>query len=330
VPPPQRDVKLTEIREESGSFILGYVGIENTPWTYAVIAESAARSKLLHLFLNDLGVIYLTVVLMIAGIVVNLRISSTVVKWIEDAERNREEAIAESVHTGKLASIGRLAAGVAHEINNPLAVINEKAGLMKDLLLLAGEIPNRDKYLGIIKGISDSVSRCRAITHRLLGFARRMEINQEEIDVNSVISEVSEFLDKEMLYRSIRLELQLGGELPKLNSDRGQLQQVLLNIINNAIDAVADGGLITITTMLSGMDRVRISVRDTGQGIPRDSLKHIFEPFFTTKKAGNGTGLGLSISYGIIQRLGGTISVESEVGKGTCFTIEIPIHTPSD
>ena len=292
-----------------------------------VTVTSTAQSKLLGLLTSDITAIYLALVLMVLGTIANMKITATVVNWIREAELEREEAIVQTHHTGRLASIGRLAAGVAHEINNPLAIINEKAGLMKDLMLMSKEPPDKEKFLGLIKAISDSVNRCRTITHRLLGFARRMDVQHEEIDLNDTIREVIEFLDKEVLYRNIKLDTHLKEDLPRIVSDKGQLQQVFLNIINNAIDAVPDGGVIAVSTEVKGRDRVRVTIMDNGQGIPKDTIKNIFEPFYTTKGKGKGTGLGLSISYGIIKRLGGDISVESEVGEGSTFYVELPIRT---
>src|SRR5208283_4682332 len=200
------------------------------------------------------------------------------------------------------------------------------AGLMKDILQMSGDFPNKENFLAQVKGISDSLNRCRTITHRLLGFARRMDVTPIETDINETINEVLGFVEREMLYRNIRLAMDLGDKVPMVLIDKGQIQQVFLNIINNAIDAVNDGGLISIGTELKGRDTVNITIKDNGTGIPRETLKHIFEPFYTTKEKGKGTGLGLSISYGIITRLGGTITVESEVAKGTSFLIGIPVR----
>jgi two-component system NtrC family sensor kinase len=243
-------------------------------------------------------------------------------KRAEDALRESEQLL---LQAHKMEAIGRLAAGVAHEINNPLAVINENAGLMKDLLELSENIEqNKEKFLGTLDVIFENVNRCRTITHRLLGFARRTEISYAVIDVNDAVREVIGFLEKEILYRNIHLKLNLKEDLPSVVSDKGQLQQVLLNIINNAIDVVEKGGLIEIFTDIKDENAIRVSVRDNGYGIPEDIIKHIFEPFFTTKEKGKGTGLGLSISYGIMRKMGGTILVESKVGKGTTFIVEIP------
>jgi two-component system NtrC family sensor kinase len=246
---------------------------------------------------------------------------------LELAMQRLHEKQAQLIETEKFAVIGKFAAGVAHEINNPLAIINEKAGLMKDIIELSEDFPNKDKFLGLLDAVFNSVNRCRVITHRLLGFARRTDIIPEAIDINNLIKEVLKFLEKEILFKGIRLESNLRRDLPELETDRIQLQQVFLNIIKNAIDAVEEGGFIRISTDIKDDNIVRVSIKDNGHGIPKEILKHIFEPFFTTKEKGKGTGLGLSITYGIIKRLGGNIFVESEVNKGTTFTVEIPIKT---
>jgi len=199
---------------------------------------------------------------------------------------------------------------------------------MKDILESSGDLQkNRDKFINQINGIFDSVNRCRTITHRLLGFSRRMEISHDALDLNDALKEVIGFIEKEILYRNITLNLNLSDSIPKIESDKGQLQQVILNIINNAIDAVEEGGLIEVSSGSKDINTVRVSIKDNGSGIPKDELKHIFEPFYSTKEKGKGTGLGLSISYGIMQKLGGSIQVESETGKGTTFTLEIPKKT---
>ncbi|MBI4653831.1 MAG: HAMP domain-containing protein [Nitrospirae bacterium] len=245
----------------------------------------------------------------------------------EFAIERLHEKQAQLVETEKLATLGKFAAGVAHEINNPLAIINEKAGLIKDVIELSADFPNRDKFLNILNSISDSVNRCRVITHRILGFARKTDVATETINLNNLIGEVLEFIEKELLFKSIHLEINLAENLPELEGDTVQLEQVFLNIIKNAIDAVEKGGLIKISTNIKNENTVRAFIEDNGHGIPEGILKHIFEPFFTTKVRGKGTGLGLSITYGIIKRLGGDILVKSEVNKGTTFTVEIPVKS---
>ena len=173
--------------------------------------------------------------------------------------------------------------------------------------------------------ILNSVQRCSTITHRLLGFARHIDVNVESLDLGKLIQEVLGFLHKEAEYRDITITTAIPDDFPRIQSDRGQLQQVFLNIVNNAFAAVRDGGRIDIELSTPDEDHVRIAIRDNGSGISTENMKRIFEPFFSTKAKTGGTGLGLSITYGLIQKLGGTISVESRVNEGTCFTIELPV-----
>ncbi|MBC7360047.1 MAG: two-component sensor histidine kinase [Desulfacinum sp.] len=295
----------------------GFVLMVVKPRAQVLQAWTTLKSELLLLFFGGTALIFLVV----------YKLTGILVRKIREADERREAAFREMQHHHKLSSIGRLAAGVAHEINNPLAIINEKAGLMKDLMEHTPDFPKREKFLALVQAILQSVDRCRNITHRLLGFARRMDVQIEVLDLNDVIGEVLGFLEKEALYRNIDLRLQLAENLPRIASDRGQLQQVLLNILNNAFAAVDDGGIVSITTWDADLDRVAVSIQDNGHGMNQETLKHIFEPFFTTKK-GYGTGLGLPITYGIVKKLGGCIEVQSEEGRGTTFTVYLPKKPP--
>ncbi len=250
------------------------------------------------------------------------------VKRIREADEKREVAFRELEYTQKLSSIGRLAAGVAHEINNPLAIINEKAGLLKDLV---DHDMHQDKtrLMKAVSPILSSVDRCRNITHRLLGFARRIGVQYEMLDVNEVLKDTLGFLEKEAHHRSLDVQLQFDEQLPKISSDRGQLQQVFLNILTNAFAAVKNGGRIVLSSWQKDDLTVGVSIQDNGHGMDEDTMRQIFEPFFTTKK-GYGTGLGLSITYGIIKKLGGEIKVDSRLEQGTTFTIFLPKTSPGD
>jgi two-component system NtrC family sensor kinase len=254
------------------------------------------------------------------------KLTDILIKRTRESDERRELAFRELEHSQKLSSIGRLAAGVAHEINNPLAIINEKAGLMKDLIERTGPFEYKDKFLGLTGSIQSSVERCKTITHRLLGFARRMEVQFEVLNLNDVIKEVLGFLEKEYLYRSIDIRLQLASNLPQISSDLGQLQQVFLNILSNAFAAVEDNGIVSIMTWDRDADTVGVAIQDNGCGMSEETMKHIFEPFFTTKK-GYGTGLGLAITYGIVKKLGGELKVESKEGQGTTFNLFL-LKTP--
>lgn len=229
------------------------------------------------------------------------------------------------IRSEKLASLGLLVAGVAHEINNPLAIVKEKAGLMKDLIEFGdNEFVYRKKFLDIVASIYTSVDRARVITHRLLGFSKRVDVKIESLQLNHLIEEVLEFLEKEALYRNISLKLEFSPDLRPLLSERGQLQQVFLNIIKNAFEAVKDGGTITIATRSKDPDRLQVTISDNGRGISPEQIEHLFEPFFTSGKA-SGTGLGLFITHGIVTKnLGGSIKVTSKEGEGTTFIMEFP------
>jgi two-component system NtrC family sensor kinase len=259
--------------------------------------------------------------------IVIVRISGGLVRRIEESEKKRELASHQMQYSSKLATIGRLAAGVAHEINNPMAIINEKAGLMRDLINLDPDFPERKKLLPLTESILDAVSRCRTITHRLLGFARHMDVEMKPMDLNYVLREVAGFLEKEAFHRSVEVKLELDEDLPMVRSDEGQLQQVFLNILNNALDAVSEGGRVLIKSGVRDGETLVVSFEDNGSGMSEETLKHIFDPFFSTKGK-YGTGLGLSITYGIVKQLGGTIEVDSEERVGTTFRICLPRSSP--
>jgi len=232
-----------------------------------------------------------------------------------------------------MASLGELSAGVAHEINNPLAIILTERQILLDLL---EQTRNLDE--GFKKELTESlnqmdvqINRCKRITHNLLRFSRRTRSVIEKVDLNSFLEEVVELMEREARSSGIRFQTELDENLKPVLSDPSQLQQVFLNLITNAIDA-HDGkpyGTVRISTQADDEhQKAHIVFADTGSGIPREILDKIFDPFFTTKAVGKGTGLGLSICYSIMQRLGGSISVKSQVGEGTEFTVTIP-YQPS-
>ncbi|MBW1860477.1 MAG: PAS domain S-box protein, partial [Deltaproteobacteria bacterium] len=229
------------------------------------------------------------------------------------------------IRSEKLASLGLLVSGVAHEINNPLAIINEKAGLMKDILGFATEgFEHKEKFLSLLDSIFTSVDRSRVITRRLLGFAKAVDVKMETIDMNQLLEEVLGFLDKEAFHRKLNVNLDFSPDLGALESDRGQLQQVFLNIIKNAFEVMDDGGHLSIVTRLADSDNLQVTITDDGRGMSPEQVENIFEPFYTSGKA-SGTGLGLFITHGIVTKnLGGEIAVQSEEGKGTTFAIELP------
>jgi len=310
---------VTESQDKNGRDIfIAYSYLVEPEYILVVVKPSSLILKTWFTFRTEIFFIYIASVLLIVLLVYKL--TDAQVSHIKNADEKRELAFRELEHSQKLSSIGRLAAGVAHEINNPLAIISQKAGLMKDLIENSTEFKEKPKFVELTNAIIKSTDRCSTVTHRLLGFARRMDIEYEDLGVNDVLQEVISFLEKEALHRNIKIELQLDENLPRVSSDRGQLQQVFLNILSNAFAAVTDNGNIIIRTWDEDAEKVGISIQDDGCGMSEKELENIFEPFFTTKK-GYGTGLGLPITYGIIRKMGGSIIVQSKQGKGSTFTI---------
>lgn len=325
VPPFRSESQVVEQSDVFGKpSVFGYAYVDRSPFILIMVKrQDDMLTSWLSLRGELIGFLLTSIVLIV---IVVFWSSTMMVNRIRRADLRRAEFVHNIEYTSKMASIGRLAAGVAHEINNPLAIINEKAGLMKDLVGLSEDFPRKERFLKNIDAIAKSVERCSAITHRLLGFAKRMDVKVESIDIEELLKEVLSFLGKEAAYRNIEINFHVDEEIPAVESDRGQLQQVFLNIINNAVAAVQKDGHIDIWIEKTRDGRISVRIKDDGHGIPKENLKKIFEPFFTTKKE-YGTGLGLSITYGIVQKLGGGIDVESEVGKGTTFTIFLPVKT---
>jgi len=315
--------EIVKLQGGMGDVLQVSAALENTPWMLVLMKEKYIHQAAWSSFRKRLLLIFLGC--SVTCLVISYSLSTMLTSLIHETDEKRQSLLTDAEHSNKLASIGRLAAGVAHEINNPLAIIDQKNGLMQDLLGLTEDFKYKDKFYTSIAGIQNSVSRCKVITHRLLGFARRMDVILEKIKLNELIQEVLNFLEKEAMYSRIRIELHFQEDLPEIYCDRGQLQQIFLNITNNAIDAIGKDGLVSITTKLQETDVV-VQIKDSGPGIPPNILKHIFDPFFTTKAPGKGTGLGLSITYGLVKKLGGEITVSSEVGKGATFEIRLPVN----
>ena len=318
--------RVEEITYKGQPFLYAATQIKTKKWVLVIKEDPREplapllRAKYLVILLSFLGL-----GLIILGSVLT---TNKVLDRLILSDREKAKSNEVMVHESKMAALGKMAAGVAHEINNPLAVIAEEAGWMKDLLKEedVANSQNFQEFQETIKKIEYHVERVKKVTHRLLGFARRMEPTEEKVLVNDVLEECVGFLENEARYRNIKMNRELDQNLPTIASDSSQLQQVFLNILNNAIDAMGKDGALTLKTFHQpDTHQVVIKIADTGPGIPKDVLAKIFDPFFTTKEVGKGTGLGLSISYSIIEKLGGAITVDSEVGQGTTFTISLPV-----
>lgn len=228
----------------------------------------------------------------------------------------------ELLHKEKLASMGQLAAGVAHEINNPLGTIL----LFSDVMYKeAGKSdPRRDD----LKMIINEANRCKNIVADLLNFARQQQVNAQETDIHALLDQVIEGVCLGSNFEGVKIIRHYDPAVPMIMADSDQLRQVFVNLLNNAAEAMSSGGSVTLTTRPVGVQWIEIKVSDTGCGIPIENLGKLFTPFFTTKSLGKGTGLGLSIVYGIIKMHRGQINVQSTVGEGTTFTITLPVNLP--
>jgi two-component system NtrC family sensor kinase len=323
VPPFSSRAKVIETEDAKGEpLVIGYAYVARSPFVVMKLSRPGVMQAGWISLRRDLLLFLAGSVILVLGVV--LWGTRYMVNRIREVDIKRATIFHKMEYTNKMAAIGRLGAGVAHEINNPLSIISEKAGLLKDLLTLSDSTPPKEKLNELVDSVLRSVDRCSTITHRLLGFAKHMDVQHEKISLEMLIKEVLSFLEKEASYRNIKITFDIPEDLPTIESDRSQLQQVFLNIINNAFAAVSDDkGVIHISVVEDGDERIETSVTDNGTGISAENLDHIFEPFFTTKK-GYGTGLGLSITYGIVEKLGGEIKVNSKVGEGTSFTVVLP------
>jgi two-component system NtrC family sensor kinase len=235
-------------------------------------------------------------------------------------EANRAVARAE-----KLAAVGRLAAGVVHEINNPLATISACAEALESRVS-EGEFKESPalndlrEYLGLIR---NEAFRCKMITNGLLDFSRTRTTEHALVNLSDVIASATRLLSHQQRGDNVEFQIDTSEDLPPISGDAGQLQQAVIALATNAIDAMPEGGVLRIASKRNGT-HVLVEVSDTGVGIPQENITRIFEPFFTTKEIGKGTGLGLAVCYGILTEHGGSLDVQSTLDVGTTFTISLP------
>jgi two-component system NtrC family sensor kinase len=266
----------------------------------------------------------------IATLTISYFVSKNLASRLAEADHERTVMTHQVIETGRLASIGELAAGIAHEINNPVAIMVQEAGWIDDLLhddnpTSAENLEEIQRAVGQIRTQGD---RCKEITYKLLSFARKTDPSVRAVVLNDIVDEVIGLTSQKTRYSNVDIVTELDPDLPPIQASPTEIQQVLLNLVNNAIDAIEKpDGTVTVITRTEG-DAVVLEVSDTGKGIPEANLGRIFDPFFTTKPVGQGTGLGLSICYGIVEKAGGIITVESEIEQGTTFTASFPRESP--
>ena len=323
VPPRMPQLGVQRVTVEGQMRMYGYSWLQMADW--ALIVQGAGRDEPTFLGALDIRIALVSLALILGGMVVIIFRSIRVVRQREESELTRLQL----EHAAKLATVGDLAAGIAHEINNPLAIISEEAGLVRDLMnpefSAAGGITFRDinQHLEVVQ---EAVFRARDVTRKLLEFVRTSEFMVEPNDIHEIIHEVVDgFITREMAVEDITIKRDFAPDTPKVTTNKNQLKQVLLNIIKNARDAIEPPGTITISTSRDE-GNVHIAITDTGIGMTRQEMAKIFLPFYTTKEVGKGTGLGLSVSYGIVKSLGGTILVDSVPRRGSTFTVVLPLR----
>jgi len=244
---------------------------------------------------------------------------------LSSAEEAKNSLTDQLIQSQKLAAVGELSAGIAHEINNPIAIIAQEAQWATHLLDQAASGGGQDfsEVRDSLREIQAQVDRCGNITHKLLDFARKREPVLQEVDVARLVDDMARLVDKEASYKNVTLTRDLPQDLPTLRTDAPLLRQVVLNLMTNALHAVDKGGRISVTAQATD-ERMDISVTDNGCGIAQENMDKLFNPFFTTKPPGQGTGLGLALCHNLVLGMGGAILVESREGQGATFTVRLP------
>lgn len=323
VPQFSESVEVMEVKSANGEvLIVGYSYIPQTPFILMILNK---KDELLVSWQKTRSDISLFLVISILVILIVILGGTTyLVEKIHLADQKRIMTLHQVEYQNKLASIGRLAAGAAHQINNPLAIINQKAGLIKDLFRLKDNYKHDQKLMDLVDSILSSVDRCGSITKSLLNFAGHLEVKFQLIDLGKIINNVLILLGRDAERKSIDLVVNIEEDISKIESDQSHLQQIFLNILNNTFEALKKGGRLEIQVEKQDNNSIKVVFTDDRPHIPEKDLKRIFDPFFSTKGKRVGTGLGLPITYGLVQEIGGSINVKSVPGQGTSFIIILP------
>ena len=306
--------------------------LQEKEWMLVVRQETADAFKALRS-----ASFMIFVIMVLGGITITAlayTLTSHIIRRMQRVDVEKQQLGQQLVRATRLAELGQMAAGFAHEINNPLQIMKSDRTLIEMIvsdLRKKGNLEEPD-----VKDLEESlnqlkvqIERCAKITQTILEFGRKNEPEEKDVDVGAFISQGTSMISEKASVQGIRLKKEFSEQTPLLRADPSQLQQVLLNLLNNAIDAIterhgSEGGELSVQAGPAAGGRVRISVTDNGAGISPDNLKKIFTPFFTTKPPGKGTGLGLYVCYGIIEGMGGTMEVESQRGVGTTFIVHLP------
>ncbi len=333
-PGPQEGINTFIQKDKNGdAFIYATTWLKGRKWLLVVRQEKADAFSALR------SASYLIVIITIIGggaiIGIAFYLTDRIVRRMETMDADKEQLSGQLIRASRLAELGEMSTGFAHEINNPLQVMKSEHSLIEVILSElkeAGELKSSESLSELedsMNQIDLQINRCSGITQSILKFGRQSEPVFQNIVLKDFIPEVTGMVEKKASVNGIDLKKEISEDTPPVHGDPGQLQQVLLNLYNNAIDAItsrhgSEGGELVVGAGPKENRKVKIFVRDNGSGISPENLKKIFSPFFTTKPVGKGTGLGLSVCYGIIDGMGGIMEVESEIGFGTTFTISLP------
>ena len=314
-------------------FLYATTWLKDGSWLLVVRQKKADAFKALRqasYLIVLISVLYGAIIIAVAFF-----LTGHIIRRMERMDQEKDQLGEQLIRAGRLAEIGEMASGFAHEINNPLQIIKSEYALIEMIftdLKEKGEIKESEDLAGLedsINQINLQVDRCAGITQAILQFGRKGEPVAKDIDLRSFIPEVAGMVANKAGVHGIAIEQEISGQVSNLHGDPRHLQQVLVNLLNNAIDAViarhgSSGGLIRIESGPAGSGHVEIKIRDNGSGMSSENLKKVFTPFFTTKPVGKGTGLGLSVCYGIIDKMDGSMAVASQENVGTTFTIRLP------
>ena len=323
-PGDNRRADVSFINWEGNTMLAAYTWLKEVPWCLVMLQPQEIAFEEMYAIRNTM--IAGSAALILAIMIFIWLIVNTLINRAQSIEQERRDLKSQLYHANKLVSVGELAGGVAHEINNPLAIIESEAGVIKDMLDPAmGMEATPEAIRKELREIEKAVRRAKGVTQKILSFVRKTEPRLVESDINQILDEaVSGVKEQEFRVSGIELAREYDLNLPKVYVDPDLLRQVFLNLLNNAGDVVGEGDRITMKTE-RGRDSVRITIADTGTGMTPDQLEKIFMPFYTTKEVGKGTGLGLLICLNIVEGFGGRIEVQSKFGEGAAFTIVLPL-----
>jgi two-component system, NtrC family, sensor kinase len=325
LPENDSESRAFQIKNEAGrTLIVGLIKIPKTSLILIIIQNKDDLSAGWRASWIKLAGFYGIGIMII--LVMVLATTTYVINSIHEADEKRIMDLHKMEYHNKMTSLGRLSAGIAHEINNPLSIINEKVGLIKDILVYQPHDLPMEKLVSLLDDVADPIKRCGNVTHRLLNFGRHVETRFEAVDLSQILYDIVDLLKKEAEFRGIDIYTTFPDHFPDITSNKGNLEQIFLNLMNNAFAAMQSGGRLDIDVNNRHPGHVIVSFEDTGCGMSPADMDYVFEPFFSSKSAGSGTGLGLSVTYALTKELGGKISVTSTEGKGSKFTVELPLE----